>query len=214
MGRLLDPQKIEDKSFEIIESLLPTDLKLTQEERQVLRRVIHATTELGYAKELIFHPQAVESGLRAIRQGKDVICDVDMVRVGINNKILSGFGGKVICLINDDEVVKEARQLKIARAIVAMRRAVKLINGAIVSIGNAPTALFELCELVRKGKVKPSLIIGVPVGFVGAQEAKKELLSIGIPYVTNSSTKGGSSVAAAITNAMLKLAEGGDQKGN
>ena len=209
MERILDPQKIEDKSFEIINRLLP-DLKLSSEEREVVKRVIHATTDLGYAKELSFHPQAVEAGLRAIREGKDIICDVSMVKVGINARILSEFGGKVICLINDEDVMREAAQLKIARAILSMRKAAKFMNGAIVSIGNAPTSLFELCELARNGKVKPNLVIGVPVGFVGAVESKKELVSLKVPYITNQGTKGGSSVAAAIVNALLKIAKGGD----
>lgn len=204
--RILDPHKIEDKSFEIINRLLP-DLKLSLGEKEVVKRVIHATADLGYARELFFHPEAVKAGLRAIKNGKDIICDVSMVKAGINANILSGFGGKVICLINDKDIIRKSAQLKIARAIMAMRKAAKFLNGAIVSIGNAPTALFELCDLIKKDKVRPALVIGIPVGFVGAVEAKKELLTLNIPYITNSSTKGGSSVAAAITNALLILAK-------
>jgi len=205
MKRILDPKKIEDKSFEIIDGLLASS-KLPWQEKEVAKRVIHATTDLDYAKELLFHPMAVESGLNAIRKGRDIICDVNMVRAGINKTVLSGFGGKVICLIDQESVVKQSSRLNIARAILAMRKSAKFSNGAIISVGNAPTALFEICNLVETGKVRPALIIGTPVGFVGAVDSKKKLTSLGVPYITNISTKGGSSVAAAITNALLKLA--------
>lgn len=206
MERITDPQKIEDKSFEIIDSLLASS-KLPWQEREVVKRVIHATTDLDYARELSFHPRAIERALSAIKGGKDIICDVSMVEAGINKKALADFGGKAVCFINDEDVIKESFRLKIARAILAMRKAAALMDGAIVSIGNAPTALFELCALVKSGKAKPALIVGIPVGFVGAADSKKELIVSGIPYITNSGTKGGSSVAAAITNALLKLAE-------
>ena len=198
--RILDPKKIEERSFEIIEGLLG-NLKLPRDQREVVKRVIHSTTDLNYAKELKFHPKAISSGLAAIRRGADIICDVSMVKAGIK--------ARARCLINEKDVVKDAARLNIARAILAMRRAVRFMDGAIIAIGNAPTALFEVCNMVEEKKAKPALIIGVPVGFVGALEAKKRLLGIGVPYITNTSTKGGSSVAAAITNALLKLAQKG-----
>lgn len=210
MNIIVDPGRIERKSFEIISRMLP-DLKLPYAEKEILKRVIHATTDLDYAKDLLFHSQAVKAGLRAIKEGKNIICDVTMVQAGINKKALSGFGGKIICCINDKEVVKMAGELKIARAIVAMRKAARFMDGSIVSIGNAPTALFELCTLVKKGDVNPALIIGVPVGFVGAADSKKEVTFSGIPYITNRGTKGGSSVAVAITNALLKIAKEEDR---
>lgn len=206
MKRILDPKKIEDRSFEIIDKLLLSS-SLPWQEKQVLKRVIHATTDLDYGKGLIFHPRAIESGLNAIKKGSDVICDVSMVKAGINKKALSGFGGRAVCFIHDKDVEKKAAELNIAKAIVATRKSARFMNGAIIAIGNAPTALFELCDLVKKGKVKPALIIGIPVGFVGAAESKKNLVALKVPYITNNGTKGGSSVAAAITNALLKLAE-------
>lgn len=206
MKRILDPKKIEAESFRIIEGLIPAS-EFPRREREVVKRVIHATTDLEYAKEIIFHPGAVESGLAAIRQGRDIVCDVGMVKTGINAGMLSVFGGKVICYINDADVIRTAARLKIARAIAAMRKSAKRLTGAIVCIGNAPTALFEVCDLVKQGAAQPALIIGIPVGFVGAADSKKELLSAGVPYITNSGTKGGSSVAAAMANALLKLAE-------
>jgi len=206
MERITDPQKIEDKSFEIIDVLLASS-RLPRQEREVVKRVIHATTDLDYAGELSFHPRAIERALNAIRGGKNIICDVSMVEAGINKKALANFGGKAVCFINDEGVIRESFRLNIARAILAMRKASAFMDGAIVSIGNAPTALFELCDLVKSGKAKPGLIVGIPVGYVGAADSKKELIASGIPYITNSGTKGGSSVAAAITNALLKLAQ-------
>ena len=207
MKRMLDPDKIEDKSFHIIDGLLASS-GLPWQEREVVKRVVHATTDLGYAKELLFYPDAIEAGLNAIRGGKNIVCDVSMVKAGVNEKALSCFGGKVICFINDEYIKTQSSVLKIARAILAMRKSARYMNGAIVSIGNAPTALFELCDMVKNGKAKPALIVGIPVGFVGAADSKKKLRSLGVPYITNSGTKGGSSVAAAITNALLKLAKG------
>lgn len=208
MNVILNPKLIEDKSFEIISRLLP-DLNLSYAQKEVLKRVIHATTDLNYAKDLFFHPRAIRVGLKAIKKGANIICDVNMVKAGINKKTLSEFGGKVICLINDKDVVRKAAKLKIARAIVSMRKAAPFMKGSIVAIGNAPTALFELCDLVKKNKAHPALIIGVPVGFVGAVESKKGLTLLKTPYITNSSTKGGSSVAAACVNALLKITERG-----
>ena len=116
MKRLLDPKKIQNRSFEIIDGLLRSS-KLPPEEKKILQRVIHATTDTGYAQDLCFHPKAVASGLKAIRSGKNVVCDVNMVKAGVNAKLLSGFGGKVVCLIDDEEVVQKASKRKITRAI-------------------------------------------------------------------------------------------------
>lgn len=206
MQIIIDPKKIEKKSFEIIGRLL-ADCKISGLKKEVVKRVIHATADLNYASDLSFSKSAVESGVTAIRAGKSIVTDVTMVKAGINEKLLKSFGGRVICLINDREVIKQSRELKVSRAILALRKASKLADGSIVAIGNAPTALFELCDLVKKGKVRPALIIGIPVGFVGAVESKKTLRTLKIPYITNKSRKGGSSIAAAIVNALLKITE-------
>ncbi len=204
---ILDPEKIEKRSFEIIEGLLKGS-GLSGPRKDIVKRVIHTTTDPTYAEELCFHPKAVGAGLKAIKNGKDVICDVGMVKAGINKKILSSFGGKVVCLIDDEDVINNASRFGISRAIAAMRKAAKFIDGSIAVIGNAPTALFELCDMVRRKKVKPALIIGIPVGFVGAVEAKERLRGLaGVPYITNRNTKGGSAVAAAIINALLHLSK-------
>ncbi len=203
---ITDPKHIRAESFRIVDNHLK-GLKLPRNQKEIVKRVIHATSNLKYAGDILFHPASVKSGLKAIRCGKDIIVDASMVKAGINKKMLSGFGGKVICFIDNENVAREASGLNITRSILAMRRAAKLMDGGIAAIGNAPTALFELCDLVNDGKAKPSLIIGMPVGFVGAKEAKKKLRTLGIPYITNKTRHGGSSVAASCVNALLKIAE-------
>jgi len=131
---------------------------------------------------------------------------VEMVKVGIRAKDLTQFGGKVICLLNDNEVVQIARKKKITRAAVSMEKGVSLMEGAIIAIGNAPTALLEVCELIKQGKIKPALIIGIPVGFVGAEESKKNLRRFSVPFITNEGPRGGSAIAVSIVNALIRLA--------
>lgn len=207
MAIITNPKEIESRSFKLIDKYLK-NIKLPMLQKEVVKRVIHATADFCYAKQLIFHPGAIEAGLAAIRRGKDIVVDANMVKVGINANITSRFGVKVICLIDDKDIIRKFAQLNITRAVLAMRKSAKLMDGGIVAIGNSPTALFELCDLVEKGKVRPALIVGVPVGFVGAKEAKKRLLTLKTPYITNRSRYGGSSVAIACVNALLKIAKG------
>ena len=202
-----DPQKIEAKSLKIVEGLLAGS-KLPLSEREIAKRVVHATADVGYAKALFFSPGALSAGLKAVRAGKNVVVDVNMAKVGMKEKLLRSFGGEVICLLDDSDVVARASRLKVTRAMLAMRKAVSFIDGSIVAIGNAPTALFEISDLVKKGKAHPALIVGVPVGFVGALESKRGLRGLSVPYITNFDKKGGSSVACAIVNALLILAKG------
>lgn len=208
MVRINNPQKIENKSFALIDNLLK-DMRLSSPKKAIIKRVIHASADASYAKGLIFHPLAIPAGLKAIREGKNIVVDVNMLKAGINKKILSRFKGKLICPIDKKDIIERAGKLKLTRAILVMRTSVSAMNRGIVAIGNAPTALFELCDLVEKNKARPALVIGVPVGFVGAKEAKKKLRSLKVPYIANRSRKGGSAVAAAIVNALLKMAEGG-----
>jgi precorrin-8X/cobalt-precorrin-8 methylmutase len=205
---ITNPKDIEAKSFQIVSKYL-SNLKLPRLEKEVVKRVLHATSDLSYAKDLIFHPKAIENAVAAIRGGKSIVVDASMVKAGINKKIVASFGGQVICLINNKDISIKASRLNITRSILAMRKSAKFMNGGIVAIGNAPTALFEVCDLVKQGKARPCLIIGIPVGFVGAKEAKKELRSLNVPYITNQTRFGGSSVAAACVNALLKIASGG-----
>lgn len=206
MRIISDPKEIEKRSFEIIDKFLPKSA-FSKPQRDVIKRVVHASADLNYIKELKFHPCAIESGLAAIRKGKNIIIDANMGAAGINKNLVFRFGARVLCFINDKDIVRQSARLKITRSILATRKAAKLMDGAIVAIGNAPTALFELCDLVKKDKVKPALIVGVPVGFVGAVESKKVLRSLKVPYISNKSRKGGSSIAAACVNALLKIAE-------
>jgi len=207
MKIITNPKDIEAKSFQIVSKYL-SNLKLPMLEKEVVKRVLHATSDLSYAKDLIFHPKAVKNAMAAIREGKNIVVDASMVKAGINKKIAANFGGKVICFINNKDILMKASRLNITRSILAMRKSAKFMNGGIVAIGNAPTALFEVCDLVKKAKARPCLIIGIPVGFVGAKGAKKELRNLNVPYITNQSRYGGSSVAAACVNALLKIANG------
>lgn len=206
MERIYEARKIEEKSFSIIDPYLK-NLKAPAKEKKVTARVVHASADTGYIKSMVFHPRAVAAGLKALKNGADIITDVSMVQAGINKKALAVFGGNVHCFLNDPDVARNAPLLKTTKAVLAMRKAARLMEGNIVAIGNAPTALFELCSLIREGKAKPALVVGVPVGFVGASESKRELRSVAIPYITNRGRRGGSSIAAAVVNALLKLAK-------
>ena len=146
--------------------------------------------------------------MRTIKQGKNIVVDSSMVKAGINKNITARFKNKIICRIHDKDVIRKAGELNLTRAIVAMRKSQREMEGGIIAIGNAPTALFELCDLIKEAKSKPALVVGIPVGFVGAAESKRALRSLKIPYITNKSRKGGSTVAAAIVNALLILAKG------
>ena len=206
MSVLTDPKAIAARSFKIIDKHI-AGFRLPRHQKEVLKRVLHATSDLNYIKDLVFHSKAVRNALAAIRKGENIIVDASMVKAGINKKMLSYFGGKVICLINRKDIAGQASRSNITRSILAMRKACKLMEGGIVAIGNAPTALFELCDLVSIGKARPVMVIGLPVGFVGAKEAKRKLRALNIPYITNRSRRGGSSAAAACVNALLKIAE-------
>ena len=207
MKLINEGRRIEGKSFEIIGGLLKKRrIHLSGPQKAVITRVIHTSVDLGYAMDLIFSPGAVEAGLKAIKQGKNIVVDSSMVKAGINKNITARFKIKLICRIPDKDVIRKSGELNLTRAIVAMRKSQRETEGGIIAIGNAPTALFEICDLVKSGKVGPALIIGIPVGFVGAAESKRMLRSLKIPYITNKSRKGGSTVAAAIVNALLILA--------
>lgn len=206
MKIITNPKDIEKKSFQIVDEHL-INIKLPKLQKEILKRIVHATSDLNYAKDIVFHKKAVKNGLSAIKKRKNIIADSRMVKAGINKKILSNYGGKVICLIDNPDIAKNAYKLNITRAMLAMRKACKLMDDGIVVIGNAPTALFEICDLIDKGRIRPALVIGLPVGFVGAKEAKKKLRSLNIPFITNRSRRGGSSAAASCVNALLKLFE-------
>ena len=197
-----------DESFEIIDKLV--DLESVPElHRPIIQRAIHATGDTEYAYNLIFHPNAVEAGIHSIKNGRNIVTDVNMVKSGISKGPVEKLGGKVICKIADKSVIDDANTLGKTRATMAMQHSISEMKDGIVVIGNAPTALFELIDLIKKGTAQPAMVMGIPVGFVGAVEAKYALKDISIPYITNTNRKGGSAVAVSIINAIIKLAKEG-----
>lgn len=202
---MTDPQGIEQKSMAIIAPyLLP--FHLTTEQTKVYERIIHATGDPDYANHIVASAESVAAGVAALRQGANIYTDVHMARVGINARNLAACGGTVHCLVADEEVAAEAKRLGVTRAMVAMRKFGRALDGQIVAIGNAPTALYEVLKLMDKEAIRPALIIGVPVGFVGAAESKEALRKISpVSYITVRGNKGGSTVAAAVCNALLNM---------
>jgi precorrin-8X/cobalt-precorrin-8 methylmutase len=202
---LLRPQAIETKSMEIIEEFL-TDGQWTPEEKQVVKRIIHTSGDPDFANIIRFHSGALEAGITALRKGANIITDVEMARSGVNKKNLAKAGGSVNCFLNDSKVPERAKEWGITRSMTALRLHQEEIWGNIVAIGNAPTALIEVLRLSRDQQKAPALIVGCPVGFVGAAESKELLANQQeIPYITVAGNKGGSSIAAAIINALIYL---------
>ena len=202
MLEIIKPMDIEKRSFEIITELLG-DTPIAPENELVVKRVIHTSADFDYAKNLTFSEGAVAKGIAALRGGCDIVTDTQMARAGINKTILGKLGGEVHCFMSDPDVAAEAKERGITRAIVSMEKAAKLEKPCIFAIGNAPTALIAIKELMEAGKLHPALIIGVPVGFVNVVEAKEILLRSGLPSIVNRGRKGGSNVAAAIVNALM-----------
>ncbi len=196
--------RIERKSFSIIEDRI----SVPYPERDVVTRVIHSSADFDFADILVFKGDPVKKCVGAIKQGRDVITDVNMVRAGINSGAIERYGGTVKCFIKDDGVRRLAESEGLTRARSAFRLNADELNGSITVIGNAPTALFELCDLIEKG-TRPAVVIGVPVGFVGAAESKEQILGLDVPVpmIVSRGVKGGSTVAAAIVNALVKLTE-------
>ncbi|MBA4349303.1 MAG: precorrin-8X methylmutase [Thermodesulfovibrio sp.] len=209
------PEEIEKRSFQILSEEI--DLSNVQAEHlPVIKRVIHATADFEFRKTLVFHPDAIKTGIDAIRSGKDILTDVEMVKAGINKRLLEKWGGKVICKIpSASGGTKDIRQKAESRtrAERGIESGLKENNNiGIIAIGNAPTALLKVIEIFNNSKSEISnlksqiLVIGVPVGFVKAFESKALLSKQSFPFITNLSRKGGTSVAVAIINALLKMA--------
>ena len=196
------PMDIEKRSFEIITELLG-EKQLDPENEPVIKRAIHTTADFDYADNLVFSPHAVQRGMEALRGGCDIVTDTQMAKAGINKTILGKLGGEVHCFMSDEDVAREAKARGVTRAIVSMERAAALEKPCIFAIGNAPTALIRIRELIDAGKLTPALIVGVPVGFVNVVESKELILELDTPHIVARGRKGGSNVAAAICNAML-----------
>ena len=199
------PEEIEERSMEIIAPHL-SGLDLTDDEKKIYSRIIHASGDVEYAPIIKIHPEAIAAAKAALLRGANIFTDVEMVRRGISIRTFTKFGGEIFCKVSDVDVREYAKREGITRSMAAMRIFGKRLQNEIVAIGNAPTALFEVLRLVREENIRPAVIIGVPVGFVGAAEAKAQLAAQNeIPYITVEGTKGGSSIAVAAVNAILYM---------
>lgn len=198
------PQEIEARSFEIISEELG-ERKLDPEKELIIKRCIHTSADFEYADSLCFSEGAVEKAVEAIKRGACIVTDTQMGKSGINKKALARFGGEVYCFMSDEDVAAKAKEKGSTRATVSMDKAAELDRPLIFAIGNAPTALIRLYELITEGKLRPELIIGVPVGFVNVVQSKELIMQTDVPYIVARGRKGGSNIAACICNALLYM---------
>lgn len=199
----LQPEEIERRSFEIIEREL--SYPLNPEFAPIIKRVIHTTADFEYADSLYFSETALRAGLAALRAGERIVTDTNMAKAGINKAALTKLGIEALCFMADEDVASAAKQYGFTRAVASMEKAALLPGHPIFAIGNAPTALIRLNELICEGHLSPSLVIGVPVGFVNVVQSKELIMQTGIPCIVARGRKGGSNVAAAIVNALMYL---------
>ena len=199
------PNEIDDLSLRMVEDSLPESLDLTGGERYVVCRIVRAEGDPDISSDVRFSPGAVERGLDALKNGADVVTDVRMVQVGISRALLNRHGVSTHCMIDTPQTHERARREGTTRSVAAVRELAPQMEGAVVAVGNAPTALLALLDLIRNGEVSPALVIGMPVGFVACAESKEELLATDVPYMTIIGRRGGSSAAAATVNALLGL---------
>ncbi len=207
------PGDIERTSLAIIaEELARRGLTPPPEQEAVVRRVVHATADFEYAENLRFTPEAVRRGAEALAAGAVIVTDTNMALAGVSKPALAKLGGAAFCYMADPAVAAAAKEAGTTRAVAAMKYAAQQHPGAVFAVGNAPTALFALCDAMEAGDFRPALIIGVPVGFVNVVESKERLMSLcqklGVPAIAAMGRKGGSSVAAAVCNALLYTAAG------
>lgn len=198
------PAEIEKRSFEMIgEELEQLGIQLAPEHELIVKRAIHTSADFDYAKNLVFSPNVVEQAKEALKNGACIVTDTQMAKSGINKKALAQLGGEVFCFMSDEDVAKAAKENGTTRAVACMDKAAELDRPLIFAIGNAPTALVRLHELMEEGRISPKLIIGAPVGFVNVVESKELILGDPAPYIVARGRKGGSNIAAAIVNALL-----------
>lgn len=195
------PAEIEKRSFELIEQELPFPLNPIY--APIIKRVIHTTADFSFAENMCFSEDAVSIAMNALKEGTSIVTDTNMGKAGINKRLLEKWGGEVHCFMADEDVAKLAKAENRTRASVSMEKAASMDEDFIFAIGNAPTALISLYEMIQEKQIAPKLIIGVPVGFVNVTEAKELILKTRIPYIVARGRKGGSNVAAAICNALL-----------
>ncbi len=199
-------RNIENGSFEIIDREAGRH-SFNPREWEVVRRVIHATADFEFKELMHFHPGAIDAGIEALKKGCPVLVDVKMITAGLNQDRLDAYGCTIQSFISDPDVIAEAKAKNSTRAIAAMQKTHRLglLNGAIVAIGNAPTALIETVRLIREEGARPALLIGVPVGFVSAAESKEMVFPLDVPFILSRGRKGGSPIAVAILHALLLL---------
>ena len=201
-------QSIEDASMQVIEREIGSH-SYNKKEWPIVRRVIHSTADFDFAMEnsIIFHKEAIENGLKALKSGCNIVVDVNGVAGLLNKQNTKKFGNNVICRISDPEITRQVQESNKTRAQMSMRMSSSDIDEGLVVIGNAPTALLEVIQMVKEGITSPALIVGMPVGFISAAESKEELRKVDIPFITNKGRKGGSPSAAAIVTALFKMIE-------
>lgn len=200
------PMEIERRSFEIITAELKRELP--EDTAPIIKRCIHTSADFDYADNLCFSEHVVERALAALKAGACIVTDTQMAKSGINKKALAKFGGEVYCFMSDEDVAQTARENGTTRATASMDKAAALEKPLIFAIGNAPTALVRLYELIEEKKIAPELIIGVPVGFVNVVQSKELIMQTDVPYIVARGRKGGSNIAACICNALLYMAGG------
>jgi precorrin-8X/cobalt-precorrin-8 methylmutase len=201
----MKPGDIERLSFQIIEKEAGPH-RFPPDQWSIVRRMIHTSADFEYLESVRFHPEAVTSGIAAMRNGCTIVTDTNMAKVGMRKKDLERFEIRIKCYIGDSTVTEAAEKNGTTRAKAAVNKAADELTDGIYVVGNAPTALLQLIDLIQQGKARPALIIGFPVGFVNAAESKAALMEQPLPYITNVGRKGGSNVAAAIINALVLLA--------
>ena len=204
-------QSIEDESMKIIENEIGPH-SYNEQEWPIVRRVIHSTADFDFARDnkIIFHKDSIKNGLKALKNGSSIVVDVNGIIGLLNKQNPKDFGNNVICNISEPSIMEAAKEAGKTRAQMSMRIAKEDMSGGIVVVGNAPTALLEVMEMIKEGITKPALVIGIPVGFVSAVESKDELAKMDIPFITNQGRKGGSPCASAIVNALYKLLRQGN----
>ena len=202
---IVRPEEIEKRSFAIIsEELKAQGMTLPEDQEAVTKRCIHTSADFDYARNLVFSEGAVEKAKEAIRHGASIVTDTQMARSGINKRVLEQYGGQVYCFMSDTDVAEAAKRAGTTRAVASMEKACALAEDLIFAIGNAPTALIRLYELIREGRIAPKLVIGAPVGFVNVVQSKEQILTLkDTPYIVARGRKGGSNIAACICNALL-----------
>lgn len=196
------PADIERRSMEIISEELG-QLKIDEEKIDIVKRVIHTSADFDYARNLLFSEGVVEKALTALKKGATIVTDTNMACTGINKLGLKKLGAKAVCFMADPDVAIRAKEAGSTRAAACMEKACTVAGPLIIAVGNAPTALVRLDELVKEKKIKPELVIGVPVGFVNVVESKEIIMKTGIPFIVAKGRKGGSNIAAAICNALI-----------